>query len=258
MNLIKVGTFQSPLLGVILNFDSIRLVQMIGHAGFDFVLLDAEHGPLTPPNVEAMVRVANGVGLTVYVRTPGSEEFEIQRYLDLGVQGVQIPHVDTADAAARAVSLSFYPPKGCRGLSTSTPAASFGTKQSPAEYIAETNRSISVFATVESGDAVANVDSLVAVDGLTGVAIGTGDMALSMGLVGQRNAPQVQEAARTVIAACKRAGKQVMLPASNLAAARAALDLGVTGIQFPAHALFIEPSKQLLAGVRAVLDGKAA
>jgi 4-hydroxy-2-oxoheptanedioate aldolase len=258
MQLIKKGTFESPLLGVILNFESIRLVQMIAHSGFDFILLDAEHGPLTPPNVEAMVRVANGLDLTVYMRTPGPDQFEIQRYLDLGIQGIQVPHVDTAVAAANAVSFAFYPPKGRRGLSTSTPAASFGAKQSAANYVAEVNRTISVFATVESYRAVADIDNLVAVEGLAGVAIGTGDMALSMGLAGQRTAPEVQEAASTIIAACKKADKQVMLPASNLVSARAALKLGVTGIQFPASALFIEPSKQLLAGVHAALNEKIA
>ncbi|MGE0629887.1 MAG: HpcH/HpaI aldolase/citrate lyase family protein, partial [Hyphomicrobiaceae bacterium] len=240
-------TGKSPVFGVIVNFDSMPFIDMVALAGFDFVLLDAEHGPITPASAQGMIRSAKAMGLAAYVRTPGCDGYEIQRYLDIGADGIQTPQVETAMEAKALVDHVYYPPKGTRGLSMATTAGAFGVVRSAADHIALVNRALSTFATVESAVAAENIDAILAVPGLTGVSIGTGDMALSMGVPGQRSAPVVQDAVRRIVLACKGANKQVMLPATDSAGAITALQLGVTGIQFPASSIVIDRGRQILA-----------
>lgn len=238
-----------PVFGVIVNFESVPFVDMVALAGFDFVLLDAEHGPLTPGSCQTMVRAATSMGMSVFVRTSGHDRYEIQRYLDTGVHGIQTPQVETAQEAKDTVERVFFPPQGRRSLSMTTAAGGYGAKESAADYIARVNGALSAFATVESPQGAEDIEAIVAVNGLSGVCIGTGDMALSMGFPGQRTAPPVQAAVRRIVAACKAAGKQVMVPATDVPGAVAALELGVTGIQFPASSLVIERGRQILSEV---------
>jgi len=247
-------SLDKPVFGVIVNFESVAFVDMVAIAGFDFLLLDAEHGPLTPASAEGMVRAASGMGMTVFVRTSGHDRYEIQRYLDTGVHGIQIPQVETVADVQEAVCRVFFAPKGRRSLSMATTAAGYAAKESAADYIARVNDRLSVFATVESPAGVESIEAIVAVGGLTGVSIGTGDMALSMGFPGQRTAPPVQAAVRQIIAACKAAGKQVMVPAADTAGAVAALELGATGIQFPASSLVIDRGRHILSEVHGQLN----
>ncbi|VTU45392.1 5-keto-4-deoxy-D-glucarate aldolase (plasmid) [Variovorax sp. SRS16] len=235
--------------GVIVNFDSIHFVDMVALAGFDFVLLDAEHGPLTPSSAYGMIRAANSHRLAVYVRTPGRDAHEIQRYLDLGAHGIQA-QVDNAAQARQLCERVFYPPKGCRGLSLSTPAAAFGAGATAAAYLHDFNAKASVFVTVENRSALAEIEAIAATEHLTGVCIGTGDLALSLGVPGVRDAPEVVDAVSRIVNICRARGIEVLVPATDSASARMSLELGVTGLQFPASVLVIEKGKQLLRDMR--------
>ena len=121
-----------PVFGLIVNFESPWFADLLALAGFDFVLLDAEHGPIVPATAEATIRAAEAAGMSVIVRVPGNLPHEIQRYLDIGAIGIQVPHVDTAEDARTGVSAMRYPPDGDRGLATITRAANYGATISPA------------------------------------------------------------------------------------------------------------------------------
>ena len=109
-----------PALGCSLMFPSPQLVEMVGHAGFDWVLLDCEHGSLSGADVEVMAMAADAVGITAIARPRSNSAADIQSVLDRGVAGVQIPHIDTAEDAVRAVAAVKFGPGAERGLAAGT------------------------------------------------------------------------------------------------------------------------------------------
>ena len=115
-----------PVTGAIVNVQAPWFIDLVGISGFDFVMLDAEHGPITPENVELMIRAAEQAGMTALVRVPANVPHVILGFLDAGAQAIQVPHIQTADDARRAVSAVRYPPLGSRGMSTMTRAARAG------------------------------------------------------------------------------------------------------------------------------------
>jgi len=239
-----------PVFGLILNFTSPWLVDLAGLAGFDFVLIDAEHGPIVPGTAEDMIRAAEAVGMSAFVRVPANLPHEIQRYLDLGAMGIQVPHVETVADAQTSASALRYPPVGDRGLATITRAANYGATISPADYMRLANRELAYFATIETRMAVDNIDAIAALEGVDGLCIGPGDMSVSMGHHGNRSAPEVVAATERVIAAGKANGKWVSLPASDEVSALQCLRMGANIVQLPANYFVLHYGKQFLSAVR--------
>src|ERR1700681_4509045 len=109
-----------PALGCSVMFPGPQLVEMLGHAGFDWVLLDCEHGSLSLADVELMAMAADAVGITAIARPRTNSNADIQSVMDRGVMGVQVPHINTADDARRAVSAVKFGPGAARGLAAGT------------------------------------------------------------------------------------------------------------------------------------------
>src|SRR6266566_5036669 len=103
-----------------------QIVEIIGHAGFDAAFIDMEHTSFDLPTVQLMVMAAERVGITSLVRTPGFDPAFILRLLDMGVQGIQVPHVSDPETAKEAVKAVRYPPEGDRGMAAGSRAADFG------------------------------------------------------------------------------------------------------------------------------------
>jgi 4-hydroxy-2-oxoheptanedioate aldolase len=235
-----------PVFGLIMNFDSPWFADLLALAGFDYILLDAEHGPISPSSAEATIRAAEAAGISPLVRVPGNLPHVIQRYLDLGAVGIQVPHVDTREDAEAGVAALRYPPEGDRGLATITRAANYGATITPDEYMTRANRELAFFATIETADSVRNIEAIAATPGLDGLCIGPGDMSVSMGHRGRRSAPEVERAIAQVLASAKAHGKWVSLPASDEASARKCLDLGANIIQFPANYFVLHYGRRFL------------
>src|SRR5579871_4193019 len=189
-----------PVFGLIVNFASPWFIDAAGLGGFDFVMLDAEHGPLSPGSTEPMVRAAEAAGLSPLVRVPANIPHEILRYLDIGAAGVQIPHLETAEETRAAVDAARYPPEGHRGLAAITRAADYGAAVPTRKYMEIANREIAVLAMVETAKAVANIDAIAATPGVDAVIIGPGDLSASLGHGGDRSAPAVRDAIAHIIA----------------------------------------------------------
>jgi 2-keto-3-deoxy-L-rhamnonate aldolase RhmA len=243
-------TAGQPVFGLILNFESPWLVDMLAVSGFDFILIDAEHGPLVPGTAEGMIRAAEAGGMSAIVRVSGNHSHEIQRYLDIGAVGIQVPHIETAEGAKAGVDALRYPPIGDRGLATITRAANYGATISPAEYMKLANRELAFFATIETALAVENIDAIAAVPGVEGLCIGPGDMSVSMGCEGNRSAPDVVKAIEHTLARARAHKKWVSLPASDENSARQCLQMGANIIQFPANYFVLHYGRRFLAEAR--------
>ncbi len=196
------------VIGTFVTFPSATTVEICGHAGFDFVLLDAEHGPLSPGACEDLVRAADVTGMTPIIRVPDLED--LPRYLDIGALGVQIPMVRTADDVRRVVEAVKYPPVGQRGLGGAR-ASAWGMKGGFGQYVVDSNRETMVIVQIETKEAVENISAILAVEGLDAVLIGRLDLSQSLGMLGKTEDPVISEMVERVINAARGTGVAVGL-----------------------------------------------
>jgi 4-hydroxy-2-oxoheptanedioate aldolase len=178
--------------GVMITFPSAPVVEMLGHLGFDWVLLDNEHGSITVDNSEDLVRAAELTGIAPIVRPVANKPEIIAPFLDRGAWGVQVPHVNTAAEAQAAVDAVKYYPEGHRGIFSRSRPAGYGFSGSTGDYVKEANRNTLVCLMLEEVEAIENLGELVSVDGVDVFFIGSGDLSQSMGYPGQQTHPEVQ------------------------------------------------------------------
>ena len=193
--------------GVMITFPSATMVEMLGHLGFDWVLIDNEHGSITVDNSEDLVRAAEITGMAPIVRPVGNKPEIIAPFLDRGAWGVQIPHVNTAKEARAAVDAVKYPPVGHRGLFSGSRPGGYGFAGATADYVDEANRNTLVCLMLEEVEAIENLEEMVAVDGVDVFFIGSGDLSASMGYPGQQTHPEVQALMEKGITTIREAGK---------------------------------------------------
>ena len=235
-----------PVFGLIVNFNSPWFVDAAGLMGFDFAMLDAEHGPLSPESAEAMMRAAEAAGISPIVRVPANLPHEILRYLDIGAVGVQVPHLETAAETRAAADAVRYPPDGHRGLAAITRAASYGMSVPTKSYMEIANREVVFLAMVETAKAVENIDAIASTPGVDAIIIGPGDLSASLGHGGDRSAPAVKQAITHVIARARAHGKWVSLPAGDAGQAKECLQLGAQIVQVPAINFMVHFGRRFL------------
>ncbi|MFZ5814415.1 MAG: HpcH/HpaI aldolase family protein [Bacillota bacterium] len=188
-----------PLAGLFVGITAPALVEMAGFAGFDFVIIDNEHGPAGIETTENMIRAAKAAGIVPLVRVSGANVQEILRTLDVGASGIQVPQVNTAEQCRLVVEAAKYPPLGNRGVAFSTRAAGWGFFGGPA-HLTGSNEKTVVVTHIETGLAVQNLDEMLAVKGIDVMFIGPNDLSVSLGYAGNYNHPDVQ----AIIADCIR------------------------------------------------------
>jgi len=192
--------------GVFCNLYSPMIVELIGHIGFDFVLVDAEHGPAEVESCENMVRAAESVGVPIFIRVAMNIRQNILRYLDIGAQGVQLPMVNTRTEAEAVVQAVKYPPQGRRGLAAMR-AADYGLQIPLKDYTMIANQEILVVIQIETMEAMNNLDEILTVEGIDVFFIGPTDLSTSMGYVGQANHPEVQATIEKLVREIRAAGR---------------------------------------------------
>lgn len=192
------------LLGFFIGTPSPATVEMAGLCGYDFVIIDTEHGPADVETIENMLRAAAMHGMAGLVRVPDGSVASIQRVLDAGADGILVPHVSSAVIAREVVERALYAPEGKRGVALSRSSA-YGTVDSKA-YYASRNRHTVVIIMVEDAEALPVLDEIVSVPGIDAVFIGPGDLGASLGQAGDTRHPLVQEAVSRIVEAAKRAG----------------------------------------------------
>ena len=183
------------------------IVEMVAFAGFDFIVLDNEHGSAGMETTEHMLRAARASGLPAVVRCL---ESDIARTLDAGAGALQIPMVSTASHAEALVRRVKYPLPGGgggqRGSAFSPRAAGYGAFGGP-QHTQRSNDGIALIVMIETAEAVANAAAIAAVEGVDGVFVGPNDLAHSMGFENRWNEPEVQAGIETTLKAVAAAGK---------------------------------------------------
>ncbi|MCS5658670.1 MAG: aldolase/citrate lyase family protein [Dehalococcoidia bacterium] len=235
--------------GVMLTFPSPQVVEMIGGLGFDWVLIDNEHGTVTIENSEDLIRAAELSGVAPIVRPVSNKPEIIAPFMDRGAWGVQVPHVNTAEEAAAAVDAVKYHPLGHRGMFSGSRPADYGLGSSTADYVEEANRNTLVCLMLEEVEAIENLESMVEVAGVDVFFIGSGDLSQSMGYPGQQTHPEVQALMAKGVSVIREAGKVagVSCPDSYIPQF---LDMGVQYFHGSVSRLFQTSSTEYLKGMR--------
>jgi 4-hydroxy-2-oxoheptanedioate aldolase len=193
------------------------LVEVIGYSGFDFIFLDCEHTPLSVDStLEHIIRSADVAGISVVLRVKGNDEHMIRNALEMGADGVVIPHLKTSSEAEKAVQAAKFPPQGIRGASAEVRSAQYGLGNFDWEhYVRKSNEDTVIIGLAEDREFFENIDEILSVDGLDMIDIGPTDLAMSMGLplLYKTDFPEIQEALDMLIVKSKEKHKSLMFPA---------------------------------------------
>lgn len=196
-----------PLFGLWQAIACSYTAEISAHAGYDWLLFDGEHSPNTAQTLLAQLQAVSRFPLEPIARVPSSDPVCIKQYLDLGFTTLLVPMVDTAQQAEEVVRACRYPPLGIRGVASATARATgYGTDKT---YLAEASDRITVIAQIESKAALANIDAIAAVEGIDALFIGPGDLAASLGQLGNPLHPEVQAAIAQTKGRIDAAGKPV-------------------------------------------------
>lgn len=199
---VPIGTF-------ITSFDAATSVVM-ANAGFDFVLLDCEHGPMNHEAALNHIRACQAHGIIPLVRVLENRPQLIQSYLDLGAQGIVVPKVETAEDARRAAAAGQYQPGG-RGMCSGCDAAAYSNANWSA-HVTAANANTLIIPLIETREGVRNLTDIVATDGVDVVMFGPGDLSQDMGLDLFREQAAMQDIWNDFKAKVRGAGKKVMAP----------------------------------------------
>ena len=233
------------VLGYMTKHPGASIVEALGLRGWDFVVIDAEHGPIDPLECEHMTRAAEVGGSAALVRVPGRDQSTIARYLDVGPQGLHLPMVESRAEAESAVRYAKYWPDGERGLG-SVRAASYGAGDGFAAYTARTNADLLIVAQIETAAAAERVDEIVSVAAIDVVFIGPTDLASSLGVLGQPDHPRLLAAVEQIASATLGASKTLGVIATSEEDAQRWLERGARYICFPFENLLARGSAGLV------------
>jgi 4-hydroxy-2-oxoheptanedioate aldolase len=190
-----------PTVGSWMNLGSPLCAEIMSHLGFDWIAVDAEHGPVDMETIQYQFVALSTSDTVPMIRVPGNDPAVINRVLDAGAYGIIVPMVNSKEDAERAVSACRYPPLGSRSMG-------FGRVDQYAgkDYKAHANEEIALVIQIEHIDAVNRIDEILSVPGIDALFIGPADLAASMGIpvvLGDNPDPRHQEAVRTIMAAAK-------------------------------------------------------
>jgi 4-hydroxy-2-oxoheptanedioate aldolase len=214
-----------PTVGPFVNSPAPSLVESMGWLGFDFVIIDCEHGSMDYETAENMIRAAELSGITPIIRIGMNIQQHIQRYLDAGAHGVLIPLINNAADGKAVVDSVKYPPVGKRGMFGGRPTR-YGL-QDTAEYLKEANENTFVGLQIETLDGIENQDEIIATEGADLIFLGPGDLSTSFGYPGQPAHPKVIETIEGLTKKILAAGKHVGTITADAGQAKQWNDIGI-------------------------------
>lgn len=219
------------LVGPFISLDSPDLVELIGHTGWDFVVVDCEHAPFGNEAVGDLARACRASGLHTVVRVPANEEWLINKALDVGAEAVVVPQIDSLEAAHRAADAAKYAPRGHRGANPFTRAGDYHGRGG-LDYYRRANEETMLILMVEGVGGAAAIDEIVKLENVDGVFFGPVDLSHSLGLPGQIDHPRVVDKIREMLALARDGGKIAGLFANDVERARFWMGEGAQFVAF--------------------------
>jgi 2-keto-3-deoxy-L-rhamnonate aldolase RhmA len=215
----------SPPIGTFMKIPAVEAVEILKLAGFDFIVLDAEHAPLTLSDLNHMIIVARAIGIAPVVRVPDHGYGDVQRLLDAGAAGLFFPHVADRAECETVVRQASHPPLGTRGAGGGMRAGNWGMPgRGTASYVQDGVDKVMRIPMIEEKVAVDAADDILSVAGVDGLFIGPGDLSMTMGL--KPGDPEVQDAIEATFKKAKARGIPVATVAGDAAGGRRLIEHG--------------------------------
>ncbi|MBW3096624.1 HpcH/HpaI aldolase family protein [Pseudohoeflea coraliihabitans] len=205
-----------PLCGIWSMLNAFNATEGLGWAGYDWILIDGEHAPVSLEDALTHLRILAGTPTLPIVRLPWNDPVAIKQFLDIGAQTIMLPYVQTAEEARRAVAAMHYPPHGQRGVAAMHRAGRYGAAPG---YLGAASETLYLIVQAETRATLEEIDEIAAVDGVDAVFFGPGDLAASMGKLGQAGDAAVTEAIDLAAEKVRAAGKAAGVLAANAALA---------------------------------------
>jgi 2-dehydro-3-deoxyglucarate aldolase/4-hydroxy-2-oxoheptanedioate aldolase len=223
-------------------------LELLAHAGFDFVVIDMEHAPHTFETAYRLIVTAQGLGLSALVRLADSQGLDVQRVLDSGADGVLIPRVRSAAEARQAMDGMLFPPLGSRGLGITSRAGRWALEPTP-DYVRRGNEDVFRAPQLEDPQAIGEVDAILQTPGINAVFIGQGDLSLVTGKPGSD--PANQQLVAQVLQAARSKGVPCGTAVGDAAAARKCQEQGFSFVMVSNDlTLFGKAAVSLMQSVR--------
>jgi 4-hydroxy-2-oxoheptanedioate aldolase len=231
--------------GCWLNLGSSLTAEIVGLAGFDWVLIDLEHGAGTERDVLAQLQALEATPAGVIIRVESAESQRIHRILDMGAEGIMCPKVNNPAEARKVVSGLHYPPHGHRGVAKMVRATQFA--QNFDSYYQNARENLLGVVQIETAEVLNHLDEVASIDGVDVLFIGSADLSMELGIFGQFDHPIFKEAVETTIAAAQKAQKAVGILFFNPDEYRQYHDLGIRFIACGADATFVANGARAMA-----------
>jgi 2-keto-3-deoxy-L-rhamnonate aldolase RhmA len=226
------------LIGVFSDLASPLAAELTGRAGFDWTIIDLEHGAATEADLLAMFYAVGSTPMAPLVRVPSAERLRVGRALDLGAAGIMLPQLQSVDEVREAVTYLRYPPVGVRGIALRTRGADLG-ELGHADIARVVNDRLVGIVQIENPRMVAEADEIAALDEVDVLFVGPADLTHNLRVPGRFDEPVYQEALRTVVEACQRHGKSAGILVYEAAAFQPHHDLGFRFIGLGSEGSFV-------------------
>ncbi len=233
------------LIGTFLNLGSSLTAEIAGHAGFDWLLIDLEHGAGNRQELLYQLQAIESTPAVPFVRIAWNDPTRFKQVLDLGAAGIMVPYVQTADEARRAVAAMRYPPEGNRGVAVMNRACAFGPGFN--DYFENAGSRLVTILQIETAEAIRNVEQIAAVEGADVLFIGPMDLSVGLGIAQQWDHPDMRAALGKVLNACRNHGKTAGMIVMNEAQIERALDDGFTMLAYGSDSAAVVKGLQSIA-----------
>jgi len=227
-----------PILGIFQGFNSMDLTEMCGYSGYDFIILDTEHGPMSAETCIPMICAAERTDMVPVIRVSENEKNYVLKALDVGAMGIIFPMINTVEDAKKAVFLTKYIQKGdekreeFRGMIDMSRAAGYGITNDLNMHIQTSNNEIMIIVQFETKEAIENLDEILKLKEIDVILIGSLDLSQSLGYPGEVDNPLVKDIIKKAIKKIVNAGKAAGMVVASPNAIKYWLDLGVKFITY--------------------------
>ena len=250
------NTFKAALkegrtqLGLWVALTSPYTAEICGGAGYDWLLVDAEHAPNDIQTLVTQLQALAKYPVHPIVRPPVGEAWIIKQILDIGAQTILVPMIETREQAEAMVRAISYPPHGIRGVGAALARAS-NFNRIP-DYLQTANDEICLLLQIESRAGLANLDAIASIEGVDGVFVGPADLAADLGFLGKPGAPEVQAAVEDALKRIQGHGKAAGILTADQALAKRYVELGATFVGIGSDVgLFVNATSRLISDFRA-------
>ena len=233
------------LVGTFLNLGSSLTAEIAGNAGFDWVLIDLEHGAGNRQELLYQLQAIESTPAVPFVRIAWNDPVLFKQVLDLGASGIMVPYVQTADEARRAAAAVRYPPEGIRGVAAMNRACSFGPGFD--EYFKTASSKLVTILQIETAEAIRNIEQIASVDGADVLFVGPMDLSVGLGIPMLWSHPDLRSALKKVVNACRKAGKTAGMIVMNEDQIEQAVADGFTMLSYSSDSSVVVKGLQSIA-----------